>query len=323
VKVERCRDASLLYDLLGHLQPRTTPLLGAALGHGLGRRTCRATVVRHDDGRAAAVVVLQRWTYGGWTAYPLVLDDSAAALAGDLIDRSAATDLAAFEPDVDAVRPWVTRSRTTITATPAALPPGFAWEDAPPTTRRAGPGDVPRIVDLTWHHAPHAFPNRWLLHRRVRDAVADLTVVVEAGDPAVVAGYAARESSTPEYDFWAQMVVDPAYRGTGLSWRLVAAAIAQTRERGAGGLTFVVASNPMSIPSDAVLDDPYQYVVLAPPRRFSGERRLRHLAVRLVSRRREMPFGEHRTPGRTDRRISDRRTQGTWHTSAGGKAAGR
>lgn len=282
--VIRCRSASRLYDLLWGLQPRSTPLLGAVLGEG-PRAAWKAHEVQDRDGQVHGVLVQHRWMVGCWTAHPLVLGSSAASVLGHLIDRSGAADLVGFSSDTQAVRPFVTRWRAATPVTAASLPPGFSWVDPPDTTRPAEPKDLPTLLDLAWQHGPHSIPSRRLLGRRLRASIDGHTVVVEAGHPARVVGYAARESSTPDYDLWGHVVVAPTFRGLGLAWALTAAAAATTRERGAGALTLVLPGNPMSVPADATMPDAFEYVWLSPPRRFRGEPRVRKAVSRLRDRR--------------------------------------
>lgn len=271
----RCTDPVLLHRRLAHLQPRSTPLLGAALAGRAGPGSGLVAHVVHDGGRTLAVLVLRRWSALGWTAHPLVLDPAAAPLIGRLVDRSGATDMTGFAADALALRPYVRRWRGATEVTAAAVPPGFAWPAPPPNTRLARSADVDALTNLAWEHAPHSVASRRGLGLKMKRAVADSSVVV-LDDPANgIVGYAARESHTPEYDFWGHLVVDPAHRGQRHSWGLVAAAAARARARGAGALTLALASNPMTVPETLRISDRFHFVWLVPPRRFKGERRLR------------------------------------------------
>jgi GNAT superfamily N-acetyltransferase len=283
MRVFRCTEPSLLHHRLGGLQPRTTPLLGAALTGGRSRAGLRAYVV-HDDGTTLGVLVLRRWSPLGWTAHPLILDPRAAPVLGRLVERSGATDMMGFVPDIRAMRPHVGRWRGATEVTGAALAPGFDWPDPPDTTRPAGIQDLEALLALAWTHAPHSVSSRWQMRRKLRASIDGTSVVVLAGEPPTVVGYATRESHTPEYDFWGHLVVHPEHRGRGLSWSLVAAAAERSRSRGAGALTLALPTNPMTVPDETVTDERFQFVWLAPPRRFRGERRLRTLAARLLDR---------------------------------------
>ncbi len=274
----RCTDPLLLHRRLAHLQPRSTPLLGAALAGRAGPGSGLVAHVVHDRGRTLAVLVVRRWSALGWTAHPLVLDPVAAPVVGRLVDRSPATDLMGFAADTMAVQPHVRRWRRETEVTAAAVPPGFTWPAPPPHARLARSGDVDALVSLGWTHAPHSIASRRGLRRRMRAAVANGSVVVLDEPTSGIVGYAARESHTPEYDLWGHIVVDPEHRGQGHSWDLVAAAADRARARGAGGLTLVLPSNPMTIPEPTRISDSFRFVWLAPPRRFKGERRLREAA---------------------------------------------
>lgn len=263
-RLVRCRDAAWLYRLLADTQPRSTPLLGAAMAGGLSGSSCRAVVSIDEDARCGGAVVLRRWMPGRWVAHAVVLDPVAAPGLGAVVNASPAHVLQGFSADLEPLRPFVSRWRGASTTRAASLAPGFEWPDPPPTTRLAVPGDAGRITDVAWRSSPHAIPWRWLLGRRVRAAIAEGAVVVEAGDPPVIAGYAALGSRTPSYDLWAHVVVDPAFRGQRLSWDLVAAAAGQSRRRGAGVLVMVVTTNPMTVPGTALMADTYATATLAP-----------------------------------------------------------
>jgi len=234
--------------------------------------------VVHDQGRTLAVLVLRRWSALGWTAHPLVLDPVAAGVVGSLVDRSGATDMMGFAADTLAVQPYVPRWQGATEVTAAAAPPGFVWPAPPPHARLARRADVGALASLAWDHAPHAIASRRGLRRKMQTAVADSSVVVLDEPANGIVGYAARESHTPEYDLWGHFVVHPDHRGRGHSWDLVAAAAARAQARGAGGLTLVLSSNPMTVPEPTRISDRFHFVWLAPPRRFKGERRLRDAA---------------------------------------------
>lgn len=234
------------------------------MADGLSGRACRAFVWRRDGDRCGGAVVLRRWLPLHWAAHVVVLDPDAAPELGRLIDRSSARVLQGFERDVEALRPHLSRWRSAISFRAAAVPPGFTWTDPPKSTRPAVAGDVPRITELAWQFAPHSIRWRPVLARRVRAAVREGAVVVERGDPPVVVGYGALDTRTPEYDHWAHVVVDPAYRGEGLSWDLVAAGAALTRARGAGGLVSLLPTNPMTMPDGALMPEALTVVSLEP-----------------------------------------------------------
>ena len=310
-----CVDLTDLHAKLGEFQPRSTPLLGAAFTDGIRGRRCRAELFEFDDGSLAAATVRYRWTIGRMTAYPLLLDDRAAPAVGNFLQRSGATDLSGMAQDTDPLRPHLPRWRGAVSTTPAWQPPGFIWEAPGDDVRVATRQDLDDLVDAVWNHSPHAFPNRLLLRRRLERAVDQLVLVVEAGTPPQSAGFGILDSSTPEYDFWAQVVILPQYREMGLSWRLVAAGAAAAARRGAGGMVCVVDTNPMTLPSDATTGELWNYVVLSPPRRFRGEVRLRRALDRLLETR-SPPVRNlqpvMRTPGPGDERVADRRTQQRW-----------
>ncbi len=315
VRRRRCTDADELHRLIGELQPRTTPMLGAAFVDGIGGRRCRADLFEFEDGSLAAATVRYRWTIGRMTAYPLLLDARAAGVVGAFLQRSGATDLSGMEQDTDPLRPHLARWRGSDVATPAWQPPGFIWEAPGDDVRVATQRDLDDLVDAVWTYSPHAFPNKTLLRRRLKRAIDQLTLVIEAGSPAQPAGFGILDSSTPEYDFWAQLVILPEYRELGLSWRLVAAGAAEAARRGAGGMVCVVETNPMTLPSDATTGDLWNYVTLSPPRRFRGEVRLRRLLDRLLgirSHRVDTAQPVMRTPGPGDDRVGNRRTQQWW-----------
>lgn len=283
MKVLACHDPASLHALLADLQPRSTPLLGAAMTGRRGRAFVRMHLVK-VGGTVGGALVMRRWSIAGWTAHPLVLDASAAAPIGRLIDRSGATDLMGFSVDTEAVRPHVRRWVQASTVTAASVPPGFAWPAPPDCTRPARAADLPVLRDLAWDHAPHSIPTRWQMRARMRSAIDGHTVTVLAGDPARIVGYAARESHTPEYDFWAHLVIQPEFRGRGLAWSLVAAAADRTSTRGAGAITLVLPTNPMTIPPETALVDPFVFAWLTAPRRFKGEAKLRAMASRSLRR---------------------------------------
>ncbi len=252
------------------------------------------------------------------TAYPLLLDARAAGVVGEFLQRSGATDLSGMEQDTDPLRPHLPRWRGADVATPAWQPPGFIWEAPGDDVRVATQRDLDDLVDAVWTYSPHAFPNKTLLRRRLKRAIDQLTLVIEAGSPAQPAGFGILDSSTPEYDFWAQLVILPEYRELGLSWRLVAAGAAEAARRGAGGMVCVVDTNPMTLPSDATTGELWNYVTLSPPRRFRGEVRLRRLLDRLLgirSHRVDTAQPVMRVPGPGDDRVGNRRTQQWWRRS--------
>ncbi len=313
-----CQDLTDLHARLGELQPRSTPLLGAAFADGIGGRRCRADLFEFEDGSLAAATVRYRWTIGRMTAYPLLLDARAAGVVGEFLQRSGATDLSGMEQDTDPLRPHLPRWRGADVATPAWQPPGFIWEAPGDDVRVATQRDLDDLVDAVWTYSPHAFPNKTLLRRRLKRAIDQLTLVIEAGSPAQPAGFGILDSSTPEYDFWAQLVILPEYRELGLSWRLVAAGAAEAARRGAGGMVCVVDTNPMTLPSDATTGELWNYVTLSPPRRFRGEVRLRRLLDRLLgirSHRVDTAQPVMRVPGPGDDRVGNRRTQQWWRRS--------
>ncbi len=139
LRVRRCRSVDDLHRILGHLQPRTTPMLGAAFLDGLESHRCRADLLEHPDGTVAAVLVRYRWTLGRCTGFPVLLDASAAGRLAELVERSDVTDLAGMESDTTPLEEGVTRWRSVIEATVASVPPGFLWEDEYDTTRPATP----------------------------------------------------------------------------------------------------------------------------------------------------------------------------------------
>ncbi len=313
-----CQDLTDLHARLGELQPRSTPLLGAAFADGIRGRRCRADLFEFEDGSLAAVTVRYRWTIGRMTAYPLLLDARAAGVVGAFLQRSGATDLSGMEQDTDPLRPHLARWRGSDVATPAWQPPGFIWEAPGDDVRVATQRDLDDLVDAVWTYSPHAFPNKTLLRRRLKRAIDQLTLVIEVGSPAQPAGFGILDSSTPEYDFWAQLVILPEYRELGLSWRLVAAGAAEAARRGAGGMVCVVDTNPMTLPSDATTGELWNYVTLSPPRRFRGEVRLRRLLDRLLgirSHRVDTAQPVMRVPGPGDDRVGNRRTQQWWRRS--------
>lgn len=262
--IVRCRDATELHARLRHLQPRSAPLLGAALADGLQSRGCKAFLAVAPDGSPAGAVVLRRWRPLAWVAHGLVLGEASVPALGALIDRSPARSLQGFAPDLSALRPHVSRWRDSTTVPAAGAEPGFDWPDPPTWARPAQPSDQGRITELAWHYGPHSLRRRRPLAERIRRAIAEGAVVVEAGDPAAVVGYAVLESQTPEYDLWAHMVVDPRFRGRGLGWDLVAAMAAQTRARGAGAAVTVLPSNPMTVPDGKGFTEEFVYAELAP-----------------------------------------------------------
>lgn len=266
----RCRDAVGLHARLQHLQPRSAPLLGAALADGLDRFGCKAFLAVDPDGRTAGAVVLRRWGPRAWLGYGLVLDASAAPVLGEVIDRSPARSLLGFAGDLASLRPHVSRWRDSTSVPAAGVAPGFDWPDPPAWARPAQPRDHAQMTELAWRYGPHSLRRRGLLSRRIRRAIAEGAVVVEAGDPATVVGYGVLESQTPEYDLWAHMVVDPRFRGRGLGWDLVAAMAAQTRARGAGAVVTLLASNPMTVPEGRALTEEFVYAELAPRSRRGG-----------------------------------------------------
>jgi hypothetical protein len=313
----RCRDLDELHRRIGELQPRSTPMLGAAFLDGLRGRRARADLFEFADGTLAAAVVRYRWTIGRVTAYPLLLDPDVATSVGDFLQRSSVTDLAGLDRDTNPLRAHLARWRGGSTTTPASLPPGFIWADPPDDVRTATLDDLDTLVDVFWRHSPHAYPNKWLLRRRLRRSIDQLVLVVEAGSPPVTAGFAVLDSSTPEYDYWAQVVIVPEHRREGLSWDLVAAGASRSASRHAGALVFVVDTNPMTLPDDATADEGWNYIVLSPPRRIRGEVRFRRLVdtvLALPDRNSIDDAAVHvfRTPGSGDGLVSERRSQRWW-----------
>ena len=317
VRRVRCRDADELHRRIGALQPRTTPMLGAALIDGLCRRGARADLFEFGDGTLAAVVVRYRWTLGRVMAYPLLLDAAAARSVADFLQRSSVTELAGLDRDTNPLRAHLPRWRGAVATTSASQPPGFVWADPPDDVRAATQDDLDDLVDAFWRYSPHGYPNKWLLRRRLRRSIDQLVLVVEAGTPPVPAGFGVIDSSTPEYDYWAQVVIVPEHRQEGLSWHLVAAGAAHAASRGVGGLVFVADSNPMTLPDDSTADEAWNFVDLSPPRRFRGEVRIRRLvdATLAFPSRNDgdvAPADIHRTPGGSDALVSERRSQRWW-----------
>lgn len=312
----RCDDALALEAMLQAHEPRATPLVGAALSAGLRGRRGRAYVIERADGQPAAALVGYRWTVGGRTGYPLVLEEAAAVPVADLIERLGITDLGGFDQDLQPLRALLPRWRSATPCSAVALPPGFRWGAAPSTTRHATSSDVRAITDLMWNHSPQGFANPWLLRRRVRRAIDELVIVIDAGEPPRIVGVAARDSATTLFHCWAHIVLDPAFRKQRRSWDLVAAGAAAAHAEGAGVLGFVVASNPMPIPEDALLRDDWNYVELSAPNRCPGERLLRHVVGRLFEWGAATPWSqpeEYRAPGASDSLVTDRRTQEWWY----------
>lgn len=265
-EVVRCRSADELYQLLKQYQPRAVPLLGAALADDLGGWACRGFLWRNREDRCGGAVVLRRWLPLNWVAYAIVLDPAAAPALGAFVDRSMARVVEGFTADVEMLRPFLGRWRQQQEVRAATLPPGFDWPPPSVRTRSALPSDLARLTELAWLYAPHSIRWRRSLARRVRLGIDEGAVVVEVGDPPVIAGYAVIETRTPDYDQWAHAVVAPEFRGQGLSWELVAAALATTASRGVGALTSLIATNPMTTPEDARMPEPYQIVSLSKPR---------------------------------------------------------
>lgn len=319
----RCRDGDDVYRQVGWLQPRSSALLGAALSGGLRGQRVRIDFFESGDGSLAAVVVRIGWRPLGVTAYPLLIDPAAGPHVGRFLDASSVTDLSGYEIDTEPLRSQMSRWRHRRTAIPVSLPAGFIWEEAPRDVRPATGRDLPALVDAVWRYSPHAYPNRWLLRRRLRRALADGVFVAEADSPPTRAGFAIIESSTPDYDIWGQFVVVPEHRNEGLAWRLAAAAASRTSERGVGGMGMVVDSNPMPIPQDAASANVWTYVSLSPPRRFRGEARLRRWVDRILTlpERREQRDGNgggddaaNTSLLRAGPRFTSRRTQEWWRS---------
>ncbi len=137
VRRVRCRDADELHRRIGALQPRTTPMLGAAFLDGLSGWRARADLFEYGDGTLAAALVRYRWTIGRITGYPLLLDPNAAPTVGKLLNRSSVTDLAGLDRDTNPLRAYLLRWRGGSATTPASQPPGFVWADPPDNVRRA------------------------------------------------------------------------------------------------------------------------------------------------------------------------------------------
>ena len=307
-----------LFDGLEAFEPRTTPLLGAASWALRSTWTGRADlVVRGDD--VLGVLLTERWLGLYRMGYPIVLDTAAVPALVDLIDRLGVTNLAGFDEDVLPLEPMIDRWTGAADYTAATLPPGFSWGPPPATTRAATPADLDDLTTMMWDHAAHGFPSRWLLRRRLRRAVDELVVVTIADERIV--GFAARDSATRRYHYWAHIVVEPEHRGTGRSWDLVAAAAAAASRAGAGLLGFGAASNPMPVPTDALMRSTWHVVSLAPPGRWPGEARVRGglaRAIRWRTLRASPELGRYRRPGRHDDRVTERRTQAAWERAGDG-----
>jgi ribosomal protein S18 acetylase RimI-like enzyme len=293
-------------------------MLGAAYLYGLRGRRTRADLLEHEDGTLAGALVRHRWTIGHCTAYPALIDVAAARTLGAMIERSSVTDIAGMESDTSPLRAHISRWHSVSRATPASLPSGFSWSDQATGVRRAVRSDLDHLVDVVWRYSPHAFPNRWLLRRRLTTAVDDLVLVLEIGDPPEAVGYGIRDGSTPEYDHWAQGVILPEHRGEGLAWKMVAAAAADASRRGVGGLVLVVESNPMPIPEDAVAPEAWTYVTLTRPRRVPGEPTARAVVDRVLALparwqgEQSVELGSYRSPGTDDELVTNRRSQAWW-----------
>jgi GNAT superfamily N-acetyltransferase len=177
----------------------------------------------------------------------------------------------------------------------------------------ATPDDIDDLTTIMWHHAAHGFPSRRQLRRRLRRAIDELVVVTVADDRIV--GFAARDSSTHRYHHWAHIVVEPEHRRTGRSWDLVAAAAAAASEAGTGLIGFGAASNPMPVPTDALMRSTWHAISLSPPDRWPGEKLARTALEQLISwqlGKSRADLGQYRRPGRNDDLVTDRRTQISW-----------
>ncbi len=128
-----------------------------------------------------------------------------------------------------------------------------------------------------------------------------------------------RDSTTPEYHYWAQIVIDPEFRERGLSWHLIAAGAAEAGRKGVGGLVLIAASNPMPVPDDAKAPESWTFVTLDPPRRVKGERRLRWAVDDLIRSGSRDTLEVYRTPGRSDQLTSERRRQQWWNDRLGSR----
>lgn len=313
----RIRDAEVLNALVTSFEPRSTPLLAVARRSGLRGHRCRADMAFGGDGRPVACIVQERWSIGRCAGIVLLLDADAAHDVAAAIDRSSMTSVAGMSEDLEPLdlrRRIISVSRDT----PASYPPGFTWEDDAGDARRAVAADLDEVTDLVWQYSSHGFQNRWLLRRRIREALDDYVVVIERDGRIVGCGL--RQGTTEQYDFWSDGVVEPSYRSQGLAWIMVAAAAAETSRQKRGGLTLVSDTNPMQVPADAARSSAWLTFDLGIPRRFRGEARLRAAIDALLSAApASLPSGVglsvQRTTGVDDDRLSDRRTQSYWRQS--------
>jgi GNAT superfamily N-acetyltransferase len=302
-------------DLWAHLEarePRATPLLGASRSALRTRWSGRAELVVRGD-EVIGALLTERWLGLHRVGYPILLDVAAAPVLAELIDRLGVTNLAGFDEDVLPLEPLLDRWSGAADYTAATLPPGFRWGPPPPTTRVATPDDIDDLTTIMWHHAAHGFPSRRQLRRRLRRAIDELVVVTVADDRIV--GFAARDSSTHRYHHWAHIVVEPEHRRTGRSWDLVAAAAAAASEAGTGLIGFGAASNPMPVPTDALMRSTWHAISLSPPDRWPGEKLARTALEQLISwqlGKSRADLGQYRRPGRNDDLVTDRRTQISW-----------
>ncbi|MEE8603378.1 nucleotidyltransferase family protein [Euzebya tangerina] len=304
--VEEVATSGACHDLLGHLQPRATPLLSAAANPMTARARIRRRLVRDDDGAVLAVVVTQRVAVGVMPAFVVLIDPRAAEQLGGLLDRGGATTIAGFEQDLEPLRDvgrrWLHEDRSKA----AALPAGFSWEAPSVPTRVATVSDVDALMALRRKSTPGRLPSSRRLQPVMTAIVEDRALILddEHGGPI---GYIARQGHTAEWDLWGHLEILPSHRGQGHSWRLLAAAAQTTRDRGVGGMVLVASTNPMPLPDDTPLSESWIVATPTPPRRFKGEPRLRRLLQRTREAGPRVPH--YRTSGPDDHLITTRRTQ--------------
>ena len=312
VRVDQPADPAVVAALLRHVQPRATRLMAAAQRPDGARGRTSIWLVRDDDGRLLAVAVASHWAIGKTPAFVVMLDSRAAATVSGLFDRDGVTRISAFEQDLRPLRDVGSRWGAEMSSTVAALEPGFAWEPPTAPTRLATEEDLDDLVRLRQISSGGALPGAAQVRQVQRVLIEDLTFVLDDEDGRPL-GCISRQAWTTEWDIWGHMDVLPQHRGRGNSWRLLAAGVDYTRRRGAGGMTFVAATNPMPLPADAVLSEPWVTVQLRPPRRFRGEPRL-HRALHRVQGRLQGRAARHapqilRTAENAESLITQRRTQ--------------